>query len=50
MTASSPISGHANDQPAANVTATTQTPKAMITAEIKNENSVSMIASPFKGN
>jgi uncharacterized protein YccT (UPF0319 family) len=32
-------------QPAAVVTATTYMPKAMITAEIKNDNSVSMIAS-----
>jgi hypothetical protein len=31
-------------QPAVIVTATTQTPKAMIPAEIKNENTVFMIA------
>jgi hypothetical protein len=37
MTASSPAS--VQGQPAGIVTATTQTPKAMIPAEIKNENS-----------
>jgi hypothetical protein len=42
MTASSPTSA-AKGQPAAIVPATTQTPKAIIPAEVKNEITVSMI-------
>jgi hypothetical protein len=41
MTPSSPMS--VQGQPAAIVPATTQTPKAIIPAEIRNENTVSMI-------
>src|ERR1700682_2203467 len=41
MTASSPMS--VQGQPAVIVPATTQTPKAIIPAEIRNENTVSMI-------
>jgi hypothetical protein len=44
MTGSIPMSGQAKGKPAAIVTATTQTPKAIIPAEIKNESTVSMIA------
>jgi len=47
MTASSPISVQAKDQPAAVVPATTQTPKAIIPAEIRNENTASMIGPLF---
>ena len=43
MTASSPMSVQAKGQPAMIVPATTQTPKAIIPAEIKNESTVSMI-------
>src|SRR5260370_34455336 len=45
MTGSSPISA-AKGQPAAIVPATTQTPKAIIPTEIKNESTLSMIG-PF---
>ena len=45
MTASSPMS-EAKGQPAAIVPATTQTKKAIIPAEIRNESTVSMIG-PF---
>jgi hypothetical protein len=37
------MSGQAQGQPAMIVPATTQTPKAIIPAEIKNESTVSMI-------
>jgi hypothetical protein len=43
MTASSPMSVQAKGQPAAIVAATTQTPKAIIPTEIRNESTVSMI-------
>ena len=43
MTGSIPMSGQAKGKPAAIVTTTTQTPKAIIPAEIKNESTVSMI-------
>jgi hypothetical protein len=45
MTASSPMS--VQGQPAVIVTATTQTPKAIIPAEIRIESTVSMIGPPF---
>jgi|GraSoi_2013_40cm_1033754.scaffolds.fasta_scaffold07950_2 hypothetical protein len=45
MTGSSPMSA-AKGQPAAIVPATTQTPKAIIPTEIKNESTLSMIG-PF---
>ena len=47
MTASSPMSGQAQGQPAMIVPATTQTPNAIIPAEIRNESTVSMIGAPF---
>jgi hypothetical protein len=37
------MSGQAKGKPAAIVTATTQTPKAIIPAEIKNESAISMM-------
>jgi hypothetical protein len=43
MTASIPMSGQAKGKPASIVTASTQTPKTIIPAEIKNESTVSMI-------
>jgi hypothetical protein len=43
MTASKPMSVQAKGQPAAIVPATTQMPKAIIPAEIRNENTISMI-------
>jgi hypothetical protein len=43
MTGSNPMSVQAKGQPAAIVPATTQTPKAIIPAEIKNESTVSMM-------
>src|SRR5258705_13801062 len=46
MTGSSPMSA-AKGQPAAIVPATTQTPKAIIPTEIKNESTLSMIGPPF---
>jgi hypothetical protein len=45
MTASSPMS--VQGQPAVIVSATTQTPKAIIPAEINRESIVSMIGPPF---
>ena len=45
VTASSPMS--VQGQPAVIVSATTQTPKAIIPAEIRNESTVSMIGPPF---
>jgi hypothetical protein len=45
MTASSPMS--VQGQPAVIGTATTQTPKPIIPAEIRNESTVSMIGPPF---
>jgi hypothetical protein len=43
MTASNPMSAQAKGQPAVIVPAATQTPKAIIPAEIRNENTISMI-------
>jgi hypothetical protein len=43
MTASIPMSGQAKGKPEAIVAATTQTPKAIIPAEIKNESTISMM-------
>ena len=45
MTVSSPMSVQAKGEPAAIVPATMQMPKAMIPAEIRNENAASMLTS-----
>src|SRR5258705_9728435 len=45
--ASSPMIVQAKGQPAVIVPTTTQTPKAIIPAEIRNESTISMIGPPF---